>query len=71
MEMFSAKQSMASDENIAPALEEPKGNIPVGTAIPEPFMQSSDKGDHDLLPRIRGMFRLLDLISERSSSGIG
>ena len=61
---------MASDENPAPALE-PMGNIPVGTTAPEPVMQSSDKKDNDLLPRIRGMFRLLDLINERSSSGIG
>jgi len=70
VEMFSARQSMASDENPAPALK-PKGNIPVWTSAPEPFIQSNDKEDPDLLPRIRGMFRLLDLISERSSSGIG
>jgi hypothetical protein len=58
---------MAKDEGPAPAQE----NMPVGTTVPKIPMQSSDKGGRDLLPRIRGMFRLLDLISERSSSGIG
>ena len=68
--MFSAKESIARDENPA-RNQEPVENIPASTAAPETLMQSSSKDGHDLLARIRGMFRLLDLISERSSSGIG
>jgi len=68
--MFSARESIAGDENPAP-VQKPKWNTPVETTAREKLMQSSDKDDYDLLPRIRGMFRLLDLISERSSSGIG
>ena len=70
VEMFSAKESTASDENPTPT-KEPMGNIPVGPTAPQTLVQRSGKNDHDLLPRIRGMFRLLDLIIERSSSGIG
>jgi len=68
--MFSAKESIARDEN--PARNQgPVENIPASTTAPETLMQSSNKDNRDLLHRIRGMFRLLDLISERSSSGIG
>ncbi len=70
VEMFSARESTASGENPVPT-QEPMGNIPVGTTVPQTIVQRSGKDDHDLLPRIRGMSRLLDLISERSSSGIG
>jgi hypothetical protein len=70
VEMFSARESMAGEENPT-RTQVPLENIPVNTTGPETLMQSSSKDGHDLLPRIRGMFRLLDLISERSSSGIG
>ena len=70
VQMFSARESTASDEN-PPRTPEPMENIPLRTTAPETVMQGSGKDDHDLLPRIRGMFRLLDLINERGSSGIG
>lgn len=70
VQMFSARESIASDENLAPP-QEPMETILVGTTAPQTLMKNPGKDDHDLLPRIRGMFRLLDLISERSSSGIG
>lgn len=70
VEMFSARESTASDEKPAPT-QESMENILVGTTAPQTLVQRSGKDDHDLLPRIRGMFRLLDLINERSSSGIG
>ena len=64
-------QSIASDENLSTPTEAPDGNIPLGKALPEPHIRSPNKDERDLLPRIRGMFRLLDLINERGSSGIG
>ena len=70
VEMFSARESAASDENLAPP-REPMETFPIGPTAPQTLMQTSVKDDRDLLLRIRGMFRLLDLINERSSSGIG
>jgi hypothetical protein len=56
-----------------PPLHHPTLDIPTGTALGQHVNDTQPPGveAHDLMHRVTGMYRLLDLISEQGSGGAG